>query len=48
MNMLHENDLLLVAALVATFWFGFVSGKWWALLDKEEMPDNDKELWCWT
>lgn len=45
MNMLHENDLLLVAALVATFWFGFVSGKWWALLDKEEMPDNDEELW---
>ena len=45
MNMIHENDLLLVAALVAAFWFGFVSGKWWALLDKEEMPDNDEELW---
>lgn len=44
MNTLHNSNLMLVALLVATFWFGFVAGKWWALLDKEEMPDSDEGL----
>lgn len=45
METLHNNDLLLIAALVSAFWFGFVSGKWWERLDKEEMPDNDEDIW---
>lgn len=45
LKMLSDNDLLLIASLVAAWLFGFVTGKWWALLDKEEMPDNDEELW---
>lgn len=40
-----ENDWLASMALIATWYFGFVSGKWWASLDKEEMPDNDKDMW---
>lgn len=40
-----ENDWLLSIAFVVCWYFGFVSGKWWASLSKEEMPDNDEGMW---
>lgn len=45
MEILHGNDLLLIAALVSAWWFGFVAGKWWERLKNEEMPDNDEGMW---
>lgn len=40
-----ENDWLLSIALIAVWYFGFVSGKWWERLNNEAMPDNDEEMW---
>lgn len=41
-----ENDWLLAMALLACWYWGFVSGKWWE--DKKHNPpppDDDEMMW---
>ena len=45
MGSLSDNDLLLIAALVATWFFGFVSGKWWERMKWEPPPPDNDEMW---
>lgn len=39
------TDFLLPLAFIATWYFGFVFGRWWERFTSEEMPDNDEGMW---
>lgn len=45
MEVLHENSLLLIAALVAAFWFGFAAGKWWERVKDAPPPQDHNDIW---
>lgn len=45
MQSLSENDLILIAAFVCSFLFGYVTGKWWERMKHEPPPPDNDEMW---
>lgn len=40
-----KYDLMMCIIFAVMWYFGFITGRWWERINKEEMPDNDEELW---
>jgi hypothetical protein len=42
---IHQYFWQLILMLIITWYFGFVSGKWWERIKDEAPPEGDNGIW---